>query len=565
MQETPDAPSDSAAGTDVPAAAATAHASREQRRMGIATLIFGAATFLSRIAGMVREIVSAAVFGATAQWSAFTVAYQIPNLIRSLVADSALSGAFVPVFSELNERNETERAWRLAGTLVSLILVVLGPVTMLCAYFAPQIIELFISRASLGSHNFQLAVDLMRIMLPLIVLFAFNGLVVGILNAHDHFAVPALAPIAWNAVILLSLVVAIAAVPQQYDIYLYAVGTLVGTVVQCVLPLPWLRGRSGTLRLRWVIRDPRVKEILVLMAPVTISLGLINLQQLIDTLIASHVPASVMPVGVERGAGPAILDKAIRLYMLPQGIFSVAVATVFFPVLARHAARMDMEGFRSTFAAGLRQIFVLLIPATGFLIVFAHPVVSVLYERGAFDAHQTDAVASALQAFSLGLVLNGASLLLIRSFFSLKQTWRPTIVSIVTLLVNIVADLALYTTLGIAGIALATSIVNVVGFVVLYVMLRAQTSRMGTRRTITVVLQSVASSALACACAWGVFRGVDHLLHGAAGWAQAIALTAAMGVATAVYLLLALRLKMIDARLAGALRRRNRRGTDEPA
>ena len=533
--------------------------------MGIATLVFGAATFLSRIAGMVREIISAAVFGATAQWSAFTVAYQIPNLIRSLVADSALSGAFVPVFSELNEQDETERAWQLAGTLVSLILVVLGPITMLCAYFAPQIIELFISRASLGPHNFQLAVDLMRIMLPLIVLFAFNGLVVGILNAHDHFAVPALAPIAWNAVILLSLVLAITTAPARYDIYLYAVGTLVGTVVQCVLPLPWLRGRSGHLRLRWVVRDPRVKEILVLMAPVTISLGLINLQQLIDTLVASHVPAAVMPVGVERGSGPAILDKAIRLYMLPQGIFSVAVATVFFPVLARYAARMDMDGFRTTCAAGLRQIFVLLIPATAFLIVFAHPVVSVLYERGAFDSHQTDAVAAALQAFSVGLVLNGASLLLIRSFFSLKQTWRPTIVSIITLLVNVVADLALYRSLGIAGIALATSIVNVVGFAVLYVMLRAQTVRMGTRRTLTVVLQSIASSALACACAWGVLRGANQLLDIDSGFAQAIALTAAVGVATAVYLVLALRLNMIDTRLASALRRRNRRGNDATA
>jgi putative peptidoglycan lipid II flippase len=531
----------------------------ERRRMGIATVVFAAATFLSRIAGMVREIASAAVFGATAQWSAFTVAYQVPNLIRSLIADSALTGAFVPVFSELNERGERDRAWRLAGTLASLILVILGPVTMLCAWWTPQIIDLFISRESLGEANFQLAVDLMRIMLPIVVLFALNGLIVGILNACDHFAVPALAPIAWNAAILASIVVAIVAVPDRYDIYLYAIGTLVGTIIQCVLPVPWLRGRGGSLRFRWMLRDPRVKEVLILMAPVTISLGLINLQQLIDTLFASHVPAAAMPEGVERGAGPAILDKAFRLYMLPQGIFSVAVATVFFPVLARFAARRDMDGFRSTVADGLRQIFVLLIPCSVILIVFAHDVVAVLFERGAFDAYQTQAVAAAVIGFTIGLVLNGASLLLIRAFFSLKQTWRPTIVSIVTLGVNILADWVLYRRYGIPGIALATSIVNVVGFTVLYGMLRAQTTRLQTRQTLRVMALALTSSLVASVLAWLVLHGIEQVLGGGGGFNRILALTAAMGVAGAVYLRLAMRLGIIDPRVMAIFRRRTRR------
>lgn len=554
MHDTPEALPTSTADAAAPAPTAAS----ERRRMGIATAVYGIATFLSRIAGMVREIATAAVFGATAQWSAFTVAYQIPNLIRSLVADSALSGAFVPVFSELRERDETERAWQLAGTFVSLILVVLGPITMLCAWGAPQIVELFVSRESLGAANFNMAVDLMRILLPLIVLFAFNGLVVGILNAHDHFAAPALAPIAWNAAILIFLVIAVTIAPDQYGIYLYAFGTLVGTVIQVVLPLPWMRGRSGRLRLRWVVRDPRVREVLILMAPVTISLGLINLQQLIDTMVSTHIPAAAMPQGVDRGAGPAILDKAIRLYMLPQGIFSVAVATVFFPVLARHAARLDMDGFRATIAQGLRQIFVLLIPSTIFLLVFAHPVVTVLYERGAFDAYQTDAVAATLQAFTIGLVLSGASLLLIRGFFSLKQTWKPTIVSIITLMVNIAADLALYRTYGVPGIALATSIVNVVGFFVLYALLRAQAVRLETRRTLTVIIQSIGASAIATTAAWGAFRGIESLFGSNTGGVVYLGLTAAMMVTGAIYLTLALRLGMIDPRLARAVRRRIR-------
>jgi len=171
------------------------------------------------------------------------------------------------------------------------------------------------------------------------VIFALNGLVVGILNANDRFAAAALAPIAWNMVILAALAAGLAFVPRHDVIYYYALGVVVGTLVQFVIPLPQLRGLGGTLRPHANLRDPRVRQVLLLMLPVTISLGLINLQQLIDTLISTRVPDHWFhAAGVKIDAGPSILDKAFRLYMLPQGIFSVAISTIVFPVLARFAA-----------------------------------------------------------------------------------------------------------------------------------------------------------------------------------------------------------------------------------
>lgn len=522
-------------------------------------MVFSAATFVSRIVGLGREVATAAIFGATTQWSSFAIASQIPNLIRSLVADSALSAAFVPVFTELREADEEERAWRLAGTLISLILIVLGPITMLCALGAPQIVDLFVSPNTFTAAELTTTVTLTRILLPIVVLFALNGLIVGILNAHDHFTVPALAPIAWNFTILTSLLIAATLLPNSWGIYVYAVGTLTGTLIQVVLPMPWLKGRSGNLRLRLDWRDPRLLEVVVLMLPVTLSLGLINLQQLIDTWFSTHVPLAAMPHGVEGGAGPAILDKAFRIYMLPQGLFSVAVSTVYFPVLARHAARSDMAKFAQTLAEGLRGILLLLIPSTVFLVVFGRETVAVLYERGAFTADQTSAVAGATIGFAVGLLFNGASLLLIRAFFSVKQTWTPTIVSVLTLLVNIAADAALYQRYGIAGIAAATSLVNLVGFHVLYLLLRRRLGSIGSRRTLAVAAISLLTTGVAVGAGWLVQLAGQQLL-GTGQLARIATMTATVVVVGAVYLTLAIKARIVDPRMARALRRR--RGSD---
>ena len=260
--------------------------------------------------------------------------------------------------------------------------------------FAPLVIAPF---GEPGGDE-QLAIGLTRVLFPTVVLLGVSGVIVGILNSYEEFTVPALAPVAWNIAIIVGLVIG---VPQAHSIdtklYVYAVSILIGTVIQVLLPVPWLRGLDGRLRVAIDWRDPAVKQVFVLMVPVTLGLGLINFNAVVDTLFASRL--------IDPEQAPRAIDLAFRLYMLPQGIFSVAVATILFPTLARLAARGDMDGFRRTSATGLRQIGFLLIPASAFLAALATPIVRIVYQHGAFTADQTEVVAQCLAAFSLGLVV----------------------------------------------------------------------------------------------------------------------------------------------------------------
>ena len=323
-----------------------------RRRLARSTAVFGAATGVSRVLGLVREIIAAYTFGAAGKINAFTVAFQIPNLVRALVADTALSGAFVPVFSELLEKGERARAWRVASTIFWLVLLFTTALTAVFVLIAPLIVELF----GTPGGDLDLAVGLSRLLFPIVILLGLSGIVVGILNAYDQFTVPALTPVAWNLVIILGLVLGVpAAGSQDAELYVYAGSIVLATLVQLLMPVPWLRGLDGRLRVAIDWRDPAVHRFFVLMLPVTLTLGLINVSTLIGTLFASRL--------IDPELAPRAIDLAFRLYMLPQGIFSVAVATVLFPTMSRLAARGDMAGFGRTVDTGIRQIGFLLIPA----------------------------------------------------------------------------------------------------------------------------------------------------------------------------------------------------------
>ena len=516
------------------------------RRLAWSTAIFSLATGLSRILGLVREVVARRYFGVDGPGiNAFTVAFQVPNLVRALVADAALSSAFVPVFSELLQDGERRRAWRLASTLFWLLLLGLGALTALLMLVAPLLIRPF------DVADEELAVGLSRVLFPIVALLGVSGIVVGILNSYEHFSVPALTPVLWNLAIIAGLVIG---VPRTDDpdaqLYVYAAAILVGTVLQVLLPLPWLRGRDDRLRLAIDWRDPMVKRVLVLMGPVTLGLGLINFNAVAGTLFASRL--------IDRDLAPAAIDAAFRVYMLPQGMFSVAVATVLFPALARLAARRDLDGFRDTTSLGLRQIAFLLVPASVVSAVLAEPIVRLLYERGRFDPAETTVVAEALAAFSLGLTFNGAMLMLNRSFFSLQEPWTPTVIALGNLALNVVLYAALYR-VGVWGIPLAISLANVAGTAALLVVLRRRIGRIDFGNVATAFAKITVASALLAAAAYPVWRLADDAL-GRSGPAQLASLTAGLVAGAAAYLLAAraLRVREMEALLSlrGRLRRR---------
>jgi putative peptidoglycan lipid II flippase len=502
---------------------AASSSSSTRPRLARSTAIFSAATGLSRLLGLVREIVAAYYFGVSGKINAFTVAFQIPNLVRALVADAALSGAFVPVFSELLERGERVRAWRVASTVFWLVLLITGGLTAFFMLAAPAVIGLFGDPGG----DLDLAVGLSRVLFPIVVLLGLSGVIVGILNAYDHFTVPALAPVAWNLVIILGLLLGVpAANGEDAELYVYAASILVATLVQLLLPVPWLRGLDGRLRVALDWRDPAVRRVFALMLPVTITLGLINVNTLIGTLFASRL--------LDPELAPAAIDKAFRLYMLPQGMFSVAVATVLFPTLSRLAARGDMTAFARTLDTGLRQIGFLLIPAGVVSAVLAEPIVRLVYQRGEFTADQTPVVAGALAAFSLGLVFNGWMLMLNRAYYGLQSNWPPTLVALGNLALNTILILWLYR-YGVWGIPLATSLANLAGAVALLLLIRPRAPLPAPRATAGAIARMVVAAGALAVASFGAWFVLDELLGRSLG-AQLVSVGAGLVCGALAYL-----------------------------
>ena len=519
-----------------------------QRRLARSTALFSLATGLSRVLGLFREIVAVRYFGVQGPINAFTVAFQAPNLVRSLVADQALSAAFVPVFSELLEKGERRRAWNVASTLIWLFLLGLGGLTALFMLLAPWLMRPF----GYEGEGEELVVGLSRVLFPIVILLGVSGVVVGILNSYEQFTIPALTPVLWNVAIILALVLG---VPQTDDastqLYIYAGGVVLGTVVQVLFPLPWLRRLDGSLRVALDVRDPAVKRVFILMFPVTLSLGLINFNVVVNTLFAARF--------IDPQLAPRTIEAAFRIYMLPQGIFSVAIATVLFPSLSRLATRADWDGFRGTVSLGVRQIGFLLIPASAVSAALAVPIVRLLYERGAFGEDETRVVAESLAAFALGLTFNGTMLLLNRAFFSLQSPWTPTTIALGNLLVQVPLNTALYR-VGIWGIPLATSLVNVAGTAALLLVLRRRLGRLDGRAILDTYVRAVVASAVAAGTAYGVWYGLDAALGRSLG-AQIVSLGTAIVVAGAVFLAGARILRMRELDALRALRRRSRPGS----
>src|SRR6266545_5018386 len=283
---------------------------RPAGRLARSTAFFSFATGLSRIAGLVREIVAASYFGVKGPMSAFTIAFQVPNLVRSLFADQAIQAALVPIFTEDLERGRARDAFRLTSTLIFLFSLILGALVGLFILVAPLVMHVF--APGFEGHLYDLTVALSRLLFPILLMLGVSGLVVGILNSYERFAVFALAPLFWNIAIVAVLVGLAPAFPEGDQIYAYAIGVLVGTAVQLAI-LCWdLRHTPFRLQSVFEWRSPRVKRVLLLM-PVTISLGLINVNLVINSLVGTLVS----------DRAPAAIDKAFRIYMLPQGMFSV--------------------------------------------------------------------------------------------------------------------------------------------------------------------------------------------------------------------------------------------------
>jgi putative peptidoglycan lipid II flippase len=501
------------------------------------TAIFSILTGLSRIAGLVREIVASSYFGTSGPFSAFTFAFQVPNLVRNLFADAALSAAFVPVFTELLEKGRKRDAFQLASTFVVLIVAALSTVTIFFVLIAPYLMPALTPGDEFTPALDQLTVGLSQVLFPIVLLLGLNGLLVGILNAYDHFTIPALAPLVWNFVIIGLLVVLKPRFAADEQLYAYAIAVLAATFVQLAMAVPVLRRLDFQFERRIDLRDPRVKQVLALMLPVTLSLGLINFNMLINSTLGAAVSEQA----------PRAIDAAFRIYMLPQGMFSVAVATVLFPSLSRLATRRDFDGLRALTATGTRQIFLLLIPAAACTLVLAEPITRLVYQRGAFDAGSTDLVSEALFWFSFSLPFAGANLLLTRTFFSLQRPWLPTALGGMTLVVNAIVALALYKPFGVGGIVFGTAVASAAMTAGQTWYLRRELGgQLEGRATAQAVARIVAASALLAAIAYTVYRLLDELA-GRSLFGQLVSVGVSLSAGLGAYVLAVLALRVPEA------------------
>jgi putative peptidoglycan lipid II flippase len=521
-------------------------------RLARSTAFFSFATGLSRIAGLVREIVAASYFGVSAAMSAFTIAFQVPNLVRSLFADAAIQAAFVPVFTEQLEQERRREAFRLAADLIYLVTLGLAAITALFILIAPVLMPLFVSG---GNHVTDLTVSLSRLLFPILIMLGVSGIVVGVLNSYNRFGVFAIAPFFWNVAIIVVLVVLAPHYAEHDQIYAYAIGILVGTALQLAMVTYDLKNTPFGLRrafyglintsFRRAWRSIDVRRVLLLMLPVTISLGLINFNLLINSTVGF----------LDSEQTPAAIDKAFRIYMLPQGIFSVAVTTVLFPTLARFAARGDLDRLRATMANGMRQIQLLLIPAAAAIVVLSEPMIRLVYQRGEFDAAATSLVSTALFWFAFSLPFNGLFLLMTRTFFSLQRPWVPTAISAGNLALTTAFAFAFYKPFGIGGIVAATVIATAASVVAQMVILRRALGRLELGRLAWTTARVLVASALLAAASYGVWSVLDDALgRGLAG--QIVSLGTALVIGAAVYGVAITALRIPEAAQIWALVRR---------
>jgi putative peptidoglycan lipid II flippase len=504
------------------------------------TAIFSIATGVSRIAGLAREIVAASFFGTRGPASAYTLAFQIPNLVSNLFANAALSAAFVPVFTDLLQQGRRREAFRLASTLFWIMLIALGAITALFILAAGVVMPLF-TGPTFGGPLDGLTAGLSRVLFPVVLLLGLNGLLVGVLQSYDHFTIPAISPAVWNVVIIVLLVVLRPHFHGGYEdgneLYALAIAVLAATFVQLLMALAALGRIDFRLQFSVDWHDPRIRQVFTLMLPVTIGLGIVNLDQLINSVFGTLVSKQA----------PRAIDNAFRIYMLPQGLFSVAVATVLFPTLSRMAARRDVAAMRRAVGIGMRQINLLLIPAATFMIVLATPIVRLVFQRGNFDAHSTHLVSIALFWFAFSLPFGGLNLLLTRTFFAVQRPWIPTGLAALNIVVDILVSVGLYKPLGIAGLIIGTVVANALMTALqLHRLRRGFDGRIEGAQTTMITARIALASALLAGVSWGVWKLLDGVL-GSSLAAQILSVGAAAAVGSLIYVRAVLAMRVPEA------------------
>lgn len=478
------------------------------RNAGIVSL----AVMASRVLGLVRDQCFAALFGAGMQYDAFLTAFRVPNLLRDLLAEGALSSAFVTTFTQTLQQKGKDEAIRLSNRVATLIVSFIAVVSVIAWVFTPEIVRLLAPGFFAVPGKAELTIELTRVMIPFLLLIALAAQAMGMLNAFNIYGVPALASAFFNVGSIaggLLLGYLVGPYIGLSPIAGMAYGVLIGGFLQFAVQWPSLRRCGVGYRADWNVNDAGVRQILGLMGPAIIGAAAVQINVFVNTSFASAI---VDPATGAITNGPVSwLNYAFRFMQFPIGVFGVAIATAALPTLSRSTANPDYGEFRQTLAHSLALVFLLCIPSAVGLAVLAKPIVALVFEHGKFTAFDTAQTANALAAYAIGLAGYGAIKVLSPAFYALGDARTPMLISLGSIAVNYLMNSLLVGPFGHVGLAFSTSSVALVNFLLLALLMRRRLGRLGGRQLATTALKiGLASSALAVV-AWIVNESAGAL------------------------------------------------------
>lgn len=500
-----------------------------------ATGIIGLAVLFSRFLGLIREVLFNAFFGTSAM-GVFLIAFRAPNLLRDLFAEGALSISFITIFSKKIEQEGDAAAWALASKIMTLTLVLMSVISIAGIVFAkPMISILAPGFQGMDAVN---TILLTQIMYPFILLVSLAALVMGMLNSKNVFGVPALASSFFNVGSIVGGMLFGWWLDPSFGtkaLIGLAIGTLIGGVLQLLSQLPslWRLGFRFKFDFNW--RDAGVREVLILTVPAVIAASAVQLNVLVNTGFASYVGKEAV----------AWLNSAFRIMQFPIGVFGVAVATITLPVISRIATTRDDALFGATLARAMRLAAFLTMPSAVGLCFFANPIISIIYQHWKFHAQDTLQTAYALQFYAPGLVAYSGIKVLSPGFYAINRKWVPMVVSLVSVVINIILNYVFIFKMGLGhrGLAFSTTLSATGNFVALYILMAA-THPLQTAR----FMGHLSRCALACAglgaMSWALTAHFNEWLQGASFWLYSLSLLVAIGLSGSVYLLACYLLKV---------------------
>ncbi len=497
--------------------------------------VVGLGTFLSRILGLVRLQVIAYTFGYSAITDAFWIGFTLPNLLRSLLAEGALSTAFIPVFSEWLAKKGEKEAKRLANNVLNILMLLLVVVVGLGIFFAPWYVPYLAFGFRKIPSQLGLAIKLTQVMFPFLFFISLAALAMAFLNCKGHFATPAFAPLLFSVAVILSALF----LTPQFGIYSLAIGVVVGGGLQLLFQIPSLIQRGFGYCPALSFKDPGIRKIGKLIVPATVGGITLQFNVLINRVFASTlVPGSI-----------SALLYAMRLIQFPLGLFAIALSTAIFPTLSSLAAKKRVGELREMVSLGVRMVLFVLVPSSVGLIIIRGPLISLLFQHGAFLAEDTVMTAEALVYYSLGLFAMGEVMVLTRAFYSLQDVFTPVKISILILILNVLLNFLLISPLKHSGLALATSLSMFTNGAILLVLLRRKLKRIEGRKILNSFLKISLVTGAMGAGVFLVIEAIPIMIRISLLKAQIAQVCSGIGVGMLIFCSLAYCLKLDELRV----------------